>query len=54
MNAGTVRTAIMMIRPIKAMGFGARLDEERNASGIEMTAPTTVPRNAMHTVSRSR
>ena len=49
-----MRTAMMMIRPIKATGRGVRLDAERNASGMEIIAPTIVPKKAMQMVSISR
>ena len=41
-------------RPISAMGRGIRLGADRKDSGTEMTAPTIVPRKAMHRVSSSR
>ena len=49
-----MRTAIMMIRPTKATGFGVRLEAERKANGTEMMAPTMVPRNAMQMVSNNK
>ena len=49
-----MRTAMMMIRPRKATGLGVRLEAERNARGMEMIAPTMVPRNAIQMVSSSR
>ena len=45
---------MMMILPRKAIGFGVRFDAEIKASGIEMIAPTIVPRNAIQTVSSIR
>ena len=41
-------------RKISAIGFGTRLAAARKDSGIESTAPTIVPRNAIHIVSSSR
>ena len=51
---GTVRMAMMHIRPTKAMGLGIRLEAEISEKGIDRIAPTTVPRKAMHTVSSIR
>ena len=49
-----VRAAMIISLPAKAIGFGVRFDAEMNARGIEMIAPTIVPRNAIHTVSSIR
>jgi len=43
--------AIRTIRPMKAIGFGTKFTAETKASGIEMIAPTIVPRNAIQIVS---
>src|SRR5699024_7418903 len=53
-EGGTVRTAIMMIRPTKATGLGVRFEAERKARGMEMMAPTIVPKNAMQMVSNNK
>ena len=46
--------AAMAKRPSRAMGFGIRFVADRKDSGTEITAPTMVPRKAMHKVSSSR
>ena len=45
---------MMAIRLSQAMGAGIRFDADRNENGIASTAPTSVPKNAMQTVSRRR
>ena len=49
-----VRIAAMAKRPSRAMGFGIRFVADRKDRGTEITAPTMVPRNAMHSVSSRR
>lgn len=46
--------AMMAMRPTKATGFGVKFDAEIKARGMEIIAPTTVPRKAMQMVSSSR
>ena len=53
-NAGIVRIAIINTRKISATGFGIRFAAARKESGIDNTAPTIVPKNAIHMVSSNR
>ena len=45
---------MISMRPINAIGFGVRLLADKNASGMENIAPTTVPMKAIQIVSRRR
>ena len=48
------KEGVIGMRPTKATGLGVRLEAERNARGMEIIAPTMVPRNAMQMVSSSK
>ena len=49
-----VRMAMMKAWITMAMGFGTRLVADRKDKGMENTAPTMVPKKAMHMGSSSR
>ena len=53
-NAGIVRIAMINTRKISATGFGIRFAAARKESGMDNTAPTIVPKNAIHMVSSNR
>ena len=53
-KGGTVLIAMIITLPIRLIGFGTILVAEINANGTAKIAPTTVPRNAIQTVSRSK
>ncbi|MNI90249.1 hypothetical protein D3C73_1477470 [compost metagenome] len=53
-RAGIVRIKISSMRVSQASHFGTMFEAARKASGIDRTAPTIVPRNAIATVSSSK